>query len=78
MKFSGSIRILGVKVIMVMNRSNINMNPITLEITGTKCIWSPPTCATGCRYFAGQRRRPKVLPQTSSRAKGKKRREGNG
>jgi len=36
------------------------------EITGTECIWSPPTAATGCRFsLCTVGRKLAVLPQTS-------------
>ena len=47
--------------------------------TGTKCIWSPPTSATGCHFFAGQCRKLTVLPKTWLNLKGEKeRRMGKG
>ena len=55
-------------------------SPPTLEITGTKCIWSPPTSADGCRFFcAGHRGKLIVLPRTSwQNLREKERKVGNG
>jgi len=45
-------------------------SPPTTEITGNKCIWSPPTSATGFHYFGGQcGRRPDLLAKLEGRRK---------
>ena len=57
-------------------------SPPTLEITGTRCISSLQTFATGCHFFAGHcGGKYALIPQTSSlnlRGEGKKSRLGNG
>ena len=47
--------------------------------TGTKCIWSPPTFATGCRFFAPgiAGSRPDLVAELNGRRK-EEWREGNG
>jgi len=47
-------------------------SPPTLEIMGTKCIWLPPTFATGCNLES----RPDLL--ANLRGKGKRSMKGNG
>jgi len=58
-----------------------SVSPPTSEIMGTKCIWSPPTFATGFHFSLGSCRKVTVLPQTSwlnLRGEGKKDADGNG
>jgi len=48
-------------------------SPSTLEITGTECIWSPPTFATGCHFSLGTvgnlQFSPDLLPEFEGRKK---------
>ena len=58
-----------------------DVSPPTFEVTGTNCIWSPSTAATGCRFLAGLCAKLTVLPQTSLlnlTGQGKKSRKGSG
>ena len=57
-------------------------SPPTLEIMGTKCIWSPPTFATACHFCWGiwelRALPPNLVAGIKRDGDDKRRRKGNG